>query len=132
MTVPVKGPAGIFFEISDGAEVANNSVWNTGRAWSGILISSSANAHVHDNVLAWNPVGIAVWSIDRADKVPTGTVGNQVFGNTILVRNRESVAIDWTQHGAGRLFDGSAQNGGWSNRYWAPGNATGVLSLKRM
>jgi hypothetical protein len=97
-------------------------VWNTGRSWSGIFISSSANARVHDNVLAWNPVGIAVWSIDRADRVPSGTVGDQVWSNTILVQSSDAVVLDWTQHGAGRLFDAAAQNGSWSNRYWGPGN----------
>src|SRR5262249_11433104 len=58
--------AGILFEISSGAKIYNNAIWNSGANAPAINISTSANAEVYSNVLAWNNLGIAVFSEDRA------------------------------------------------------------------
>jgi parallel beta-helix repeat protein len=120
--------AGIFFEISDGAVVANNKVWENGwgsRAWgwgAGILISSSRNADVHDNVVAWNADGISVISQSRSD-APGPIVGNFVHANTIaedpvLSDTSEKFMVAFLQDWTGVLFDAGSSNRGGSNRYW--------------
>jgi Right handed beta helix region/Carbohydrate binding module (family 6) len=118
------GP-GIFFEISDGAEIVRNVIWNTGAAWPGISVSSSANASVHDNVLAWNPAGISVLSVDRPDRPSSGSIGNSVHNNTVVMKRMDGVALEWAQYGSGALFDGTARNAGWGNRYWYPADEDG-------
>ena len=120
--------AGIFFEISDGAVVSDNVVWENGwgsRAWgwgAGILISSSRNADVHDNLLAWNADGISVISQSRSD-APGPIVGNYVHGNTVAVApvssdSSEKFAVGFLQDWTGVLFDAASNNRGASNRYW--------------
>jgi parallel beta-helix repeat protein len=120
--------AGIFFEISDGAVVANNVVWENGwgsHAWgwgAGILISSSRNADVHDNVVAWNADGISVISQSRAD-APGPIVGDYVHANTVVVApaasdTSEKFAVGFLQDWSGVLFDAASNNRGAANRYW--------------
>ena len=120
--------AGIFFEISDGAIVADNVVWENG--WShpgwgrgaGILISSSANAEVRNNVVAWNADGISVLSQNRSD-APAAIVGNDVHDNTVVLAptvadTSEKFLLAFLQDWAGVLFDPGSNNRGASNRYW--------------
>jgi Right handed beta helix region len=116
------GP-GIFFEISVGADIFQNTIWGTSTStWPGILVSSSAQAAVHDNVIAWHPVGIQVLSVDRADRPRSGAVANTVDRNTILLGQPGALAIDWANYGSGRLFDAGAGNTGEANQYWFPGD----------
>ena len=70
-----------------------------------MLVSSAANVNVHDNVLAWNDAGIAVWSNDRPDRPSSGTVGLSVHNNTVIMRDPGAVSLEWTQYGSGKLFD---------------------------
>ena len=79
-------------------------IWNS-RRWPGMLVSSAANVNVHDNLLAWNDAGIAVWSNDRPDRPSSGTVGISVHSNTVVMRDPGATSLEWTQYGSGKLFD---------------------------
>jgi len=118
--------AGIFFEISQGADIVRNVVWSTPTSvWPGILVSSSADASVRDNVVAWSPVGITVQLDDRADRPASAGTGTTVERNTILASRREALAIEWVQHGSGRVFEPDARNSGAFNSYWYPSDEDG-------
>lgn len=112
--------AGILFEISDGGRIFGNAVWNTAPRAPAINLSSSTNVEVHDNVLAWNKLGIAVNSEDRSSRPAGGTVGISVDNNTIVAAAGSATALQWFQRGAGNLFDPTAHNSGDSNAFWYP------------
>jgi parallel beta-helix repeat protein len=111
---------GIFFEISDGARIAGNSVWNNGFAnprWAygaGITISSSNNAEVDHNTVAWNARGISVISQARGAQPHHGI---RVYANTVIGSAGDKVAGWYDDHG-GTLYNAANGNGGWSDRYW--------------
>ena len=89
--------AGIMFEISVGATIRNNTVFNNGSNAKGwfwdpqILISSARNADVSGNVVD-TPAGygnaITIVSQDRAPFTPA--TGNNVHGNTVTIRSNPS------------------------------------------
>ena len=112
--------AGIFFEISNGATISGNAVWNNGFgfvAWgygAGITVSSSDRADIHDNTVAWNARGISVISQSR-DLQPHN--GNVVHDNVVVGRDGGFVTGFYDDHG-GSLFDSSNGNSGYGNRYW--------------
>jgi parallel beta-helix repeat protein len=111
---------GIFFEISAGAKIYGNAVWDNGwgfAAWgygAGIVISSSDRADVHDNVVAWNARGISVISQSRG---PQPHNSNLVHHNTIIQRGGSFVAGFYDDHG-GSLYSSANGNRGYDNRYW--------------
>jgi nitrous oxidase accessory protein NosD len=111
---------GIFFEISDGARIAGNSVWSNGFAkprWAygaGITISSSNNAEVDHNTVAWNARGISVISQARG-KQPHHNI--YVYSNTVVGNAGDKVAGWYDDHG-GTLYDPANKNSGWGGRYW--------------
>jgi hypothetical protein len=113
--------AGIFEEISSGALITNNVVWNNGwgfTSWGwggGIVVSSSSGAEVANNVVAWNPIGISVVSQDR-DYQTAPYTGIRVVGN-VVVGASGSHLVGWFEDWSGSLFDGG--NVGTDNRYWA-------------
>src|SRR5438132_13920449 len=84
---------GIFFEISVGAKIFGNTVWSNGFGYTtwgwgtGIVISSSSNAEVYNNVVAWNADGISVISQNRPDAPSVGTVNNYVHNHTIVAKD---------------------------------------------
>jgi parallel beta-helix repeat protein len=92
------------FEISDGATIKGNAVWENGwkdnRGWgwpAGILVSSAANATVSGNTVAWCAVGIALVSQSRGD-FTKARAGNSATGNLVTVSaGRTPVAnyVDW-------------------------------------
>jgi nitrous oxidase accessory protein NosD len=112
--------AGIFFEISDGARIFGNAVWNNGfgfAAWgygAGITVSSSDRADVHDNTVAWNARGISVISQARPLQPHSGTV---VHDNVVVSREGTFVAGWYDDHGD-TLFNAPNANTGYGNRYW--------------
>jgi hypothetical protein len=126
----VKAP-GILFEISDGAKIFGNSAWNNGRglAWGwggGIVLSSSANAEVFDNVVAFNQSGISVIAQQRSDRPPAGPVNNYVHDNTIVMDEApESLSLSFLDDWNGQLFEPGSHNRGDSNTYWYPGPENG-------
>ena len=141
---------GIFFEISDGAEITGNAVWENSwgeahRGWgfdAGILVSSSRNAQVHDNVVAWNGDGIVVLSECRkflADEVTCDlshpwnvVIGNSVHDNVIVMpgdvpARAKPYPLGWLRKTLDEqgnpfmyMFSDEAQNSGENNRYWIP------------
>jgi hypothetical protein len=122
---------GITFEISDGASIHDNEVWQNGSgkavwAWgAGILINSSAHAEVSNNTVAWNYAGISVIAQQRPDLVaPTGIY---VHDNKIVRRSVDgdfsqtywqNLALAWLEDGVPALFDPGSNNRGANNRYW--------------
>jgi parallel beta-helix repeat protein len=121
--------SGIFFEISDGALIENNVVWNNGwsfTAWgwgAGIRVSSSRNAEVRNNTVAWNADGISVISQNRSDQPPGGIVNDYVHDNTIVMAPKstdtsDKMALAWLQDWSGVLFNASSNNRGANNKYW--------------
>lgn len=117
---------GILFEISSGATITGNRVWENGwsfPAWGwggGIVISSSANAEVANNVVAWNADGIVVLSQNRSD-APAVT-GNFVHDNTIALAPQtgdgsDKMTLAWLQDWAGSVYAAGSNNRGAANAY---------------
>jgi parallel beta-helix repeat protein len=111
---------GIFFEISAGAQIYGNAVWDNGWGFArwgygaGIVISSSDRAVVRDNVVAWNGRGISVISQARG---PAPHNDNVVHHNVIIQRAGSFVAGFYDDHG-GSLFSSANGNYGYDNSYW--------------
>jgi parallel beta-helix repeat protein len=119
--------AGVLFEISSGATITGNRVWENGwgfTTWgwgAGIVVSSSADAEVADNVVAWNADGIAVISQSRSD-APAVT-GNRVHDNTIALAPQpgdasDKMALAWLQDWSGSMYASASNNRGVGNDYW--------------
>jgi hypothetical protein len=119
------GGPGIFFEISEGAEITRNSVWHTSGSWPGIFVSSSSGASVHDNLVAWSGVGISVQLVERGDRPTSAGTGNHVANNSLLMPRPDSIALEWSQHGAGRVFEADANNRASGNTFWYPTDENG-------
>jgi parallel beta-helix repeat protein len=114
---------GVWFEISDGATITNNVVWNNGfdhAVWgygAGILIASSRNAEVANNIVAWNADGIAVLSQDRREPRWDRVTGNSVHDNTI-VQSGNGYALAWLQDfKEAVVFEPGSGNRGRANAY---------------
>jgi len=81
---------GIIFEISSGAKIAGNSVWNNGKGradwgWgAGILVQTSNNAEVDHNTVAWNYAGISIIDLTSRKDQPPSLAGNSVHDNTVV------------------------------------------------
>lgn len=122
----------IHFEISDGAKIFGNTVWENGWAnkdwgWgAAILILNSRNAEVYDNILAWNKDGISVIQIDnRPDNWEIGVNDVYVHDNIILAKDYpgtpDNFSLAWLQKDAdGKLFSPGSNNEGANNKYWYP------------
>jgi parallel beta-helix repeat protein len=119
--------AGIFFEISTGATITGNVIWENGwlnKAWgwgAGILVSSSGGANVHGNTVAWNADGISVVSQSRSDRAPTTNIS--VHDNTVIMHpwasdSSDKFSLGWLQDWSGTLYGASSNNNGSSNVYW--------------
>jgi hypothetical protein len=141
---------GIFFEISDGARIFENRVWEnswgtSARGWtyeSGILISSSRNAEVYDNIVAWNGDGISIISQCRAllpDGITCDTdhrwnnVSDNYVHHNAIVMNDDPLApynvfsLGWVRdiedengESYSYMFTPQANNRGLENSYWIP------------
>lgn len=82
---------GIDYEVSSGANIHDNVVWDNGwRNWdvwdpvgggvgAGILIRNSSNNQINNNILAWNNSGITVMSLE-AGADPVNCVGSKKDG----------------------------------------------------
>ncbi|HEY1293549.1 MAG TPA: LamG-like jellyroll fold domain-containing protein [Chloroflexota bacterium] len=122
---------GILFEIADGASIHDNAIWNSGWGYpnwgwgAGIVISSSANADVFNNVVAWSAEGISVIWQQRNDYGSLQPVGIHVHNN-VIARTISSSTDYWADLALGWLNDTSStvlynpasNNGGSSNLYW--------------
>jgi hypothetical protein len=114
--------AGIMFEISNGARIHANSTWENGwgkSVWgwgAGILISSSANAEVYNNTVAWNSSGVSVISQNRGVEVK----GNYVHNNSIVMDKIDATALGWYQDWPGGMYAPNSGNRGANNSYSYP------------
>jgi parallel beta-helix repeat protein len=121
--------AGIYYEISSRGLISGNVVWQNGGAqppgWTsgvGILLNSSGNTEVTDNIVAWNDNGIVFAGQDRGDRPADAFQGNYIHDNVITEGNTsDSMALAWMQDWSGPLFDAASGNHGSDNRYWFPG-----------
>lgn len=117
--------AGIHFEVSSGASISGNRVWEngwgkSGRGWgAGILVSSSGEAQVVDNVVAWNRNGISVVSQDRRDWEHSPR-DNEVTNN-VVVGETGQFLVFWSQDWDGALFRPESGNRGSGDAYWSGG-----------
>lgn len=122
-TVDGNSRAGIQFEVSTGAVISDNTIWNNGWAdtawcWSaGILLSSSGGATVTGNVLAWNASGISIISQDRTDWSHSAT-DDSVSGNVVAGTAGRWLEC-WAQDWVGELFLPVSANGGHDDRFWS-------------
>ena len=112
------------FEISDGATVENNIVWENGWGYptwgwgAGVLISSSSNATVRDNLLAWNADGISVVSQSRDRPGGDAVRGVSVLDNTIISDAMGGFMLAWLQDWPGSMYAADSKNVGAGNRFW--------------
>jgi parallel beta-helix repeat protein len=118
--------AGIMMEASSYGEIYGNIAWENGWGypiwlWGPcILVSSSNNASVHDNVVAWCEDGITAPSQDRD---PRPHDNNRFERNVIVFDSRPSAGdrvmlgweADWADPAAGAMT-----NVGSGNRLWSP------------
>lgn len=115
---------GIFFEISQGADIADNRVAENGWAaptwgWgAGILISSSSGADVHDNDLAWNADGITVISQDRGRDDPDLVFDTTIRDNWIFSDAAGGYLLAWLEDWDSGIYDPASNNVGITNRFW--------------
>ena len=119
--------SGLHFEISSGASIFGNTVWENGwgapsRPYSpGISVEGSKNVEVHHNVVAWNASGISVIHMPR-DEPRWNVVENiDVHDNTFLAK--DGASLSWIQDEnwrGGMMDDPLANNQGHNNDYWYP------------
>jgi nitrous oxidase accessory protein NosD len=114
--------AGIMVEVSTGAEITGNAVWDNGWGkdiwgWgAGILLSSSGGDHVADNVVAWNASGISVISQDRQDWKHSAT--HDVVQDNVIVGEPGQYLLFWGQDWQGELYLPASADRGEGDRYW--------------
>ena len=112
---------GLHMELCYSGTMFGNTVYQNGSATpessrgAGILVSASENIEVYDNVVAYNPSGIAIQTRSRPDHELTHDVF--VHHNTIISQAR-SPALVW--QGQRDAFTLSANNRGSDNRYHYP------------
>jgi hypothetical protein len=92
----------IEYEVSDGASIFGNSIWDSA-GWGAIVSSSSGNVDVHDNTIAHTP-SIFVELEDRPDRGPTAGINDRVHDN-VLVSPTENQPNRWWQ--VSTLADGN-------------------------
>lgn len=134
---------GIFWEGSYDAVIRDNVVYENGwpdHAWAkaGIMVATSNDVEVYDNLLAWNADGIVLQCQNRTecrrlpgeptDKPEIGLKNIYVHENTIIAEDwmpdrNDTWAhawIDVQNRSDGRMFQTRWNNRGESNRYWFP------------
>jgi parallel beta-helix repeat protein len=120
--------AGILFETSNGARITGNALWENGWAFpvwgwgGGIVISTSANTEIANNVLAWNADGVTVISQDRPDGI--ASTGHYVHDNIIIMSElddgSDGTGLGWLQDWNGHLLDSASNNRAEQNAFWYP------------
>ena len=115
--------AGIMFEISRGAHIADNVVWDNGWgfatwAWgAGILISSASDALVERNTVAWNADGIAVVSQERGNPAWDRVTDVHVIDNVVVAGPPGGWLLGMAEDWASGIHDAAADNTGLDNRF---------------
>jgi parallel beta-helix repeat protein len=119
---------GIVVEISNGASISDNAVWNNASAiadgWGcDIFVSSSSNIEVMNNtVLATSTHGVLVVSQNRTEAPGARTVTNVQVHDNVIVMNRMfgsigRTGVGWLQDWAGTLFNPELNNRGFNNSF---------------
>jgi parallel beta-helix repeat protein len=118
---------GIFYEISSYGSIHGNAVWNNGSASSGwgwgagILLSTSNNTEVYNNVVAGSADGISVISQNRSDS-PGPVVNDYVHDNSVMMTynsaDNNEYALGWLQDYSGPLFLSGSNNHGANDNFW--------------
>jgi parallel beta-helix repeat protein len=118
---------GINYEISAGAKIHDNIVWENGYKHSdwgwgaGILVQNSSDVEVFNNTVAWNADGISVISQDRGEARWNAVSNNNVHDNSIFtVRADEHnvMTLVWLQDWEGSMAAPDSNNRGTNNRYY--------------
>jgi parallel beta-helix repeat protein len=115
---------GISYEISQGARIFGNVVWENGwglREWgwgAGILVQNSTRTEVYDNTVAWSADGISV--IEQNRELINSVTNVTVHDNTIVAADN-TFALAWlSDYSPYRLFQTASGNSGDRNRFWFP------------
>ncbi len=120
---------GIFFEISSGALITDNLVYNNGRhdegwGWgAGIQVAASRDVEVARNIVAWNADGIAVSTQDRGDVAPAGQPANIFVHDNIIVQQdfgADAYALGWMEGWGSPMCSSTGNNWGQNNAFWSP------------
>lgn len=124
---------GIRVEITEGAELSGNVLWENGWGGNGGAAISAANSRdveIYDNTLAWNGNGVSVVDGCRVNKETGATyqVANvRVRDNTILAEDyagrNQHLSLAWRKPGdctEARIHDPASNNYGANNLYWYP------------
>jgi hypothetical protein len=125
------GPDGspqIFFEISEGALIQGNAVWGATGFWPGIYISSSGNAEVRWNVVAWSSRGLMAYLQTRCCIPPQGETNVYLHDNDIIMGPGSDSAILWGDDGTNQIT--TASNHAWNNLVWYPTPENGQLRFR--
>ena len=127
------GP-GLHFEISSGAKIFGNVVWENGwryhtdsRQWSpGIKVACSNGVEVYGNTLAWNASGISVINYPR--EMPRWNDVQDVYVHDNRILSDGGFSLSWVRArgwSGGTVDDPDSGNRGSNNEYWYP-DAEGV------
>jgi parallel beta-helix repeat protein len=118
---------GIIFEISTGATVTNNAVWENGWGapdwgWGGgIVVSTSSNVVVANNLVAWNRAGISIIEQARTDGAPVRNIDvhdNVIMRDVVPGDYWSNLSLAWLNDTTGALYEPAANNRGTNNLFW--------------
>jgi hypothetical protein len=116
------GPDGspqIFFEISDGALITGNAVWGATGYWPGIYISSSGDAEVRWNVVAWSSRGLMAYLQSRCCLPAQGETNVNFHDNDVIMGGPQTdMAIMWGNDAGTQITVPS--NRATNNAIWYP------------
>jgi hypothetical protein len=111
------GP-GIQFEISTGARIYGNAVWNAQFGQPGIFISNSGSAEVYDNYVYNSAPGIFVYDANRPDSAPV--TNNNIHNNFVIMTADGQLGLGYGDYGTGVIALPSSNNTGLNNAFWYP------------
>jgi len=118
--------AGLHLEMSSGAKIFGNVVWENGwddpsRSWNpGIKLASSSSAEVYANTVAWNASGISVINAPR-ERARWNAVKDVYVHDNFIFCAEDRPSLSWIQADGwmgGTLADRAANNRGANNEYW--------------
>jgi parallel beta-helix repeat protein len=111
---------GIHFEISNGAHIFGNAVWNVGSRQQspGIYTSNSGDAEIDHNTV-YNTAGAGLFMYD-ANRPDTGTVQNNYFHDNVVAETVDggALALGFGDYGNGVAT--STNQRGSNNAFWYP------------
>jgi len=125
------GPDGspqIFFEISEGALIQGNAVWGATGYWPGIYISSSGNAEVRWNVVAWSQRGLMAYLQTRCCIPAQGETNVYFHDNDVIMGPGGDMAILWGDDGSNQITTPS--NRAVNNAIWYPSPENGLARFR--